>query len=109
VLRFRLHEGSVSENKRHEQRQSARRACENAWKRRGITDGHFEADEPWRPGKDRASRQRFALQYGWWAFNSGERRTALHYAVKAVRANPLATGSWRLLACAAVKPMRKAQ
>src|SRR5215208_1756864 len=89
VLRFRLHESSVSESKRHEQRESARMACERAWKRRGITNGRFEADEPWRPGKDRASRQRFALQYGWWAFNSGERRTAVHYAKQAIKAKPL--------------------
>ena len=107
VLQFRLHEGSVSETKRHEQRQSARRACENAWKRRGIADGTFEADEPWRPGQDAESKQRFALQYGWWAFNSGERRTALHYGMKAVRAMPLAIGGWRLLLCAAVKPVGK--
>lgn len=107
VLQFRLHEGSVSETKRHEQRQSARRACENAWKRRGITNGSFEADEPWRPGQDAESKQRFALQYGWWAFNSGERRTALHYGMKAVRAKPLGPAGWRLLVCAAVKPVGK--
>lgn len=103
VLRFRLHESSVSESRRHEQRQSARMACERAWKRRGITDGRFEADEPWRPGKDRASRQKFALQYGWWAFNNGERRTAVHYAKKAIRAKPLSGKGWNLLRCALTK------
>ena len=103
VLRFRLHESSVSESKRHEQRQSARMACERAWKRRGITDGKFEADEPWRPGKDRASRQKFALQYGWWAFNSGERKTAVHYAKQAIKAKPLSAKGWDLLRCALTK------
>jgi Flp pilus assembly protein TadD len=105
VLRFRLHESSVSESKRHEQRQSARMACERAWKRRGITNGRFEADEPWRPGKDRASQQKFALQYGWWAFNSGERGTAVHYAKKAIRAKPLSAKGWNLLRCALTKKM----
>ena len=107
VLSFRLHESSVSESKRHEQRESARKACERAWKRRGITDGRFEADEPWRPGKDRASRQRFALQYGWWAFNSGQRKTAVHYARKAIGARPLSPKGWNLLRCALMKPKKE--
>lgn len=106
VLRFRLHEGSISETRRHEQRESARIACERAWQRRGILDGVFEAGEPWRPGADAASRARFALQYGWWAFNSGQRRTALHYGMRAIEAAPANADGWKLLLCAAVKPMR---
>lgn len=108
VLQFRLHEGSVSETKRVEQRRFARMACERAWQRRGITDGTFEAEEPWRPGGDADSKLKFALQYGWWAFNSGHRRTALHYGVKAVQAKPLRPDGWKLLLCAAVKPMKHA-
>jgi glycosyltransferase involved in cell wall biosynthesis len=106
VLQFRLHEASISEVKRYEQRQSARIACERAWQRRGIVDGVFEASEPWRPGKDSTSRLKFALLYGWWAFNSGERRTALHYGMRAVEAAPTNKEAWRLLVCAAVKPMK---
>jgi len=105
VLRFRLHEESVSETRRHEQRRSARMACERGWARRGLTNMKFEADEPWRPGNDPESRMAFALRYGWWAFNSGERRTALHYGMRAVRAKPLRADAWKLLLCAAIKPM----
>jgi glycosyltransferase involved in cell wall biosynthesis len=105
VLKFRLHESSVSETKRVEQRRSARLACERAWQRRGISDGVFEADEPWRPGKDAESRMKFALQYGWWAFKSGQRRTALHYGMRAIRARPLRSEGWKLLASAVVKPL----
>jgi glycosyltransferase involved in cell wall biosynthesis len=106
VLKFRLHESSVSESKRHEQRQSAKTACERAWKRRGI-DGKYEADEPWRPGKDRASRHKYALQYGWWAFNAGENATARHYAWRAIKALPAKAGGWKLLAVAAVKHAKR--
>jgi glycosyltransferase involved in cell wall biosynthesis len=104
LARFRLHEGSVSETKRYEQREFCRRACEEAWQRRGITDGRFDASQPWRPGKDRRSRHRFALQYGWWAYGSGERRTALHYAKRAIASMPLSLDGWKLLAIAAFKP-----
>jgi len=103
VLQFRQHESSVSETKREEQRRFGREAVERAWKRRGITGGVYEADEPWRPGKDRASRQKFALQYGWWAFKIGERKTAVHYAKKAIAAKPWSTKGWNLLRCALSK------
>src|SRR5688500_1987498 len=42
VIQFRLHNSSVSENKRDEQRRFCRQACEEAWARRGIK-GTFEA------------------------------------------------------------------
>ena len=103
VIRFRLHGGSVSENKREEQRAFCRLACEEAWGRRGITDGEFAAAEPWRPGRDRTSRHRYAMRYGWWAFANGERRTAMIYGAKAVAALPLNPGGWKLMASAAIK------
>jgi len=107
VLKFRLHEGSVSETKRVEQRRFARMACERAWQRRGIA-GTFEAEEPWRPGSDADSKMEYALRYGWWAFNSGQRRTAVHYARLAIEAMPLRLAGWKLLFAAAVKPMKPA-
>ena len=103
VLKFRQHGGSVSETKREEQRRFGREACERAWKRRGITDGRFEAQEPWRPGRDRASRHKYALRYGWWGFNSAARGTALAYGLKAVRIEPWNLAGWKLLAAAALK------
>jgi glycosyltransferase involved in cell wall biosynthesis len=102
LLKFRLHESSVSETRRLEQRRLSKLACERAWQRRGIA-GTFEADEPWRPGRDRRSRHRYAMLYGWWAFNSGERRTAAVYALKAIRSLPLDRRGWVLLASAALK------
>jgi glycosyltransferase involved in cell wall biosynthesis len=103
VIQFRLHESSISETKREEQRRFCRLACEQAWARRRIRDVTFEAAEPWRPGNDRGSRHRYAMQYGWWAFNSGERRTAMVYGAKAVAARPMKKDGWKLLARAATR------
>ena len=104
VLQFRLHESSVSETKREQQREMGRLACDEAWRRRGLTGMTYEADEPWRPGRDRASKHHFAMQYGWWAWGSGQRRTALHYAAKGIAARPLKAEGWNLAACAILKP-----
>lgn len=104
VLKYRQHAGSVSETAGTRQMDVQRRACQAAWKRRGIT-GTFERSEHWRPLPGRESQYRFALRYGWWAFNSGERRTALLYGARAIRQRPLGAEGWRLIACAAVKPL----
>ena len=103
VLRYRMHAGSVSGQRAASQREVSRRACEAAWERRGI-DGTFEATESWRPTDDRASRLAFIMQYGWWAFTSGYRRTALSYAMRAIQTAPLRSDGWRLAACAVAKP-----
>jgi hypothetical protein len=46
------------------------------------------------------------LKYGWWAFNSGQRRTALFYGMKAIRIQPFRVGGWKLFTCAALKSMQ---
>ncbi|MGQ9869283.1 glycosyltransferase family 2 protein [Leptodesmis sp.] len=102
VVRYRLHSASLSEKYCGKQRQEAYLACEQAWKRRGI-EGHFEAKEPWRPGKDRRSRHKFMLQYGWWAFTNGQKRTALIYGFRAIYALPFTPEGWKLLITAAFK------
>jgi len=102
LTQYRVHAGSISEKKCQQQRDYAREACERAWERRGIA-GTFEAGHLWRPGEDRPSRQAFALEYGWWAFNSGERHTAVVYGIKAVALKPWNEGGWRLLLSALIK------
>ncbi|WP_206603048.1 glycosyltransferase family 2 protein [Leptolyngbya ohadii] len=102
VTQYRLHDRSISEQACLLQRQFARQACERAWNRRNIT-GTFEANSPWRPGTDRRSRHEFTLQYGWWAFHSGNRSTAGIYGLKAIRLIPYRFEGWKLLACALLK------
>lgn len=105
VLKYRLHSKSVSAQSCTFQRQQARKACERAWERRNIA-GQFEANHPWRPGESRRSRHQFMLQYGWWAFQSGNRSTAGIYGVKAILLLPHLVEGWRLLACALLKPRK---
>ena len=96
VLQYRLHGNSVSETNRELAQDAMRRACEGAWQRRGIK-GRFELVEHWRPGRDKDSRHKFALQYGWIAWNSGNRETWWAYALEAMRLRPFAISTWRLL------------
>ncbi len=105
VLKYRIHANSVSEKQGVLQNQKAREACEQAWRRRGIKNGKFEATAPWRPNPDRQSRYSFMLRYGWWAFNSGQRLTAMIYGLKAVRLSVLELAGWKLVANAIVKPL----
>ncbi len=104
LLKYRLHMSSISGRLGLAQRNEGREACERAWKRRGI-EGKFEAEEPWRPLDTRESQFQFMLQYGWWAFNSGQRETAIIYGTRAISALPFRIEGWKLLVCAAVKPV----
>jgi len=104
LLRYRQHAGSVSESKRTVQMTNMRRACENAWKRRGVVGQyHCRAEDGWRPGSDRESRFRFALRYGWWAWQAGNHATARHYARRAMTTMPWRLDGWKLLYCASVR------
>lgn len=96
LLSYRLHATSISEQKCEEQRSFGRLACERAWARRGV-EGVFTADYIWRPGKDRVSRHAFAVDYGWWAFKSGESATAAHYGRRAIRLRPGQLNGYKLL------------
>lgn len=104
LLRYRLHDKSISAQAIGRQREALRRACEAAWRRRGIS-GRFEAEEAWRPGPDSASRHLFMLRYGWWAWNSGQRSTALYYGWRALRERALHPDGWKLLLAAMAKPV----
>lgn len=101
LVKYRMHENSMSEQRQEQQVAEMRLSCELAWRRRGI-GGQFLGLAGWR-ATDRQSRHDFWIKYGWWAFNSGQRRTALLYGSKAVTAAPLSSHAWRLLLCAALK------
>ena len=110
VLRYRLHTQSISESAAQgRQRAAGLKCCEDAWRRRGLHDVPFEAGDAWRPTDARDSRLRFALRYGWWAFNSGQRSTSIAYGLKAVRTAPASREGWTLLLASLVKPLRPVQ
>lgn len=104
VLKYRQHMNSISALKHTQQIEDKKVACEQAWERRGI-EGHFEATEPWRPDSSNSSQHHFMLKYGWWAFNSSHRKTAINYGLRAIRFLPLKISGWELLICALIKRM----
>jgi glycosyltransferase involved in cell wall biosynthesis len=106
VLKYRLHDKSISGSAGQQQRETARRACERAWQRRGIL-GEFTASDSWRPAADNASQQTFALQYGWWAWNSAQRFTAIYYGWKAIKLQVHSLAGWKLLMVGLIKPLPK--
>jgi glycosyltransferase involved in cell wall biosynthesis len=99
LICYRMHSASISgQATQGRQRDAARRSCAAAWSRRGMKDAQFEANDEWRPDETPASRMSFALQYGWMAYSSGFRKTAMIYALKAIRLLPGRKEGWRLLA-----------
>lgn len=96
LLKYRLHENSISEAAGELQQKNIKHACEQAWQRRNIS-GHYEPGEHWRPGADKASRHKFALRYGWIAWQNQHRETWWTYACQALRLKPFSVTSWRLM------------
>ena len=95
LQRYRLHDASITAADGPSNRDDCRRACEAAAARRGG-ESRFEASSPWREGGDAGSKRKFYTRYGWWAWRLGERRTARHYALKAIGAGFWCAEPWRL-------------
>jgi GT2 family glycosyltransferase len=104
VLGYRVHGSSASSTRHQQQLAAVRQACEAAWKRRNLPPRPL-ATQSWRPESSRASRRNFALDQGWSAFQAGHRKTAFIFGAKTVARNPLHPPAWKLLACAALKPI----
>ncbi|MEO1614799.1 MAG: hypothetical protein AAFV88_03055, partial [Planctomycetota bacterium] len=107
LLKYRLHGGSVSETQRGDQMSRLRAICEEAWQRRGI-EGQFTAKTEIRPSRKRRSKFEFELKYGWWAFESGEKRTSISYAWSAIGLMPWRREGWQLLRANVVRRPREA-
>jgi len=63
LLKYRLHDKSISEMAGQKQRDAALRACECAWRRRNIK-GVFCAHGSWRPDSNKVSQHAYMLKYG---------------------------------------------
>lgn len=102
VLKYRIHDKSISGARQELQRQMARRACEAAWARRGLTGMTFDYGD-WRMDGTPESRRAFHLRYGWQAWNHGYRDTWRHYALRSIADAPLSVEAWKLLIAGAIK------
>lgn len=102
VLKYRIHDQSISGSKQHKQREMRRLSCEAAWARRGLTDTRFDYGE-WRMDGSLDSRRTFCRSYGWQAWQHGHRATWRHYALCSVALAPFSKGAWKLLIAGAMK------
>lgn len=105
LIRFRMHQGSVSHRKIAQQNNDARRACEAAWQRRHV-EGQFTR-KTWSTTTDRHSLHDFWMRCGWSMFNHGYRAAAVSYGVKACLVLPFNPLGWKLIAAALLKPLPK--
>jgi len=96
LLRYRIHQDSISGKNISKQREAAKKSCTEAELRRNMPESIFEAGAPWRPGEDNKSRYEFFLRYGWWAYSNGQMRTSFIYGMKGVRLLPLSRNAWIL-------------
>lgn len=90
LLRYRLLKQSISglAAQSGKQRAAAQRACELAYARRGMQSSNFEAYAPWRQTDVLNTAVTNDLEFGWWAYTSGEPATGLHYGWQAWRKMP---------------------
>ena len=104
LLQYRQHANSLSEAKQSTMIDRQRETCRQAWERRNIIGEYkFEGEAPWRATGEGDSRYRQLLKYGWWAWNSGENRTARSYGWSAVHQKPFRNAGWKLIACGWLK------
>ncbi len=97
LIKYRYLGSSISAANQSKQRESTKRACLEAWERRGIT-GQFRENSEWRASQDRASKLSFILKFGWWAYNYKNRHAAIKYAKRAIALVPWCIEAWKLLA-----------
>jgi glycosyltransferase involved in cell wall biosynthesis len=97
ISRVRFHEASQSATEQERQLDAVRDAVNRARARRGIAE-RIERPAPWRPLATRRSRHEFAAGWATTAWHLGQRRTALLYAARALRIEPLGAPLWSGLA-----------
>lgn len=97
ISRVRFHDASQSATQQERQLDAIHEVVNRARERRGIAE-RIERPAPWRPLATRRSRHEFAVGWAHSAWRMGERRTALAYALRALRFDPLGAPLWKGLA-----------
>lgn len=107
VLRYRMHDASVSATLQRRQLGQMQAAVNDACERRGLPVRDLQIPA-WRP-VDRESRTEYWMAHGWRAFERRDVAAAIHFGSYAIAANPWAKESWMLLACAILKSPQAAR
>jgi len=95
---YRVHERNASQLKLREQRQAAWHAVAEACIRRGI-------DAPQNIFSDVAVERsaEIKIKWAWWAYNTGNLRTAFKHKATVTRRNPFDLRGWKLMAAIFMK------
>jgi hypothetical protein len=101
VLKYRIHENSVSEQQQELQLQRVQAIVNDACSRRGLPPRTVSCP-PWRP-VGRRSRADRCIHYGWIGFLRGDWKMALEYSLQAVRLMPWRREGWKLVAYSLLK------
>jgi len=94
ISRVRFHDASQSATEQERQLDAIQDVVNRARQLRGI-EQRIERPPPWRPLATRRSRHAFAVGWAFSAWRAGERRTALVYALRALRIDPLGAPLWK--------------
>jgi hypothetical protein len=97
ISRVRFHDASQSATEQERQLDAIREAVNRAREQRNLPE-RIERPAPWRPLATRRSRHEFAVGWAHSAWRMGEHRTALMYALRALRIDPLGAPLWKGLA-----------
>ena len=94
LITKRLFAGSAVASNITRQRGLVQRILTDTWQRRHLPG------EPVMPPPGLATQHDLYRQWGWMALKHGYVKTSRKYAMKALKAKPLASSSWRLAVCA---------
>lgn len=101
LLKYRLHEKSVTVSRSAEQYRATGQALRNAWQRRAMPGEAPLAD----CGKTSVCRADLLWYWSYSALTEKHFKPARKYARRLVAADPGNTGSWMLLAASSLGPM----
>jgi len=94
VLRYRVHENTVSSTRHAEQLRVLRGVCDRACARRGVTVAFV--NEGWRPTTRGETYDEMRKRW-WWGVTRGDRPLAMAYAWRAIQTMPFRPNAWWLL------------
>jgi hypothetical protein len=101
LLRYRLHEASVSSLNAAEQLAGCRAACRDAALRRGMIVSVGQKANL--PGYRELKGHALTLHLGWRAWSAGQVSTWRYYARRAVMRRPWSVEAWRLVVFGALR------
>jgi len=96
ISRVRFHDASQSATEQERQLDAIHAVVNRARAQRGIEE-RIERPLPWRPLATRRSRHAFAVSWARSAWRLGERQTAILYALRALRIDPMGGPLWKEL------------